>query len=91
MALIAIDRNVIIYVHCQSYLPSLEEIPIIELVISSTWPQIDARRITIICALLLCRFLAGYLAVAGLNLLAQLSVRIHHFTALNSVHFRKLG
>jgi len=38
-----------------------------------------------------CCFLAGYLAVAGLNLLAQLSDKIHHFTALNSVHFRKLG
>ena len=38
-----------------------------------------------------CCFLAGYLALAGLNLLAQLSNRIHHFTALNSVHVRKLG
>ena len=38
-----------------------------------------------------CCFLAGYLAVAGLNLLAQFSDKIHHFTALNSVHFRKLG
>ena len=36
-------------------------------------------------------FLAAYLALAGLNLLAQLSDRIHHFTALNSVHVRKLG
>ena len=36
-------------------------------------------------------FLAEFLALAGLNLLAQLSDRIHHFTALNSVHVRKLG
>ena len=36
-------------------------------------------------------FLAAYLALAGLNLLAQISDRIHHFTALNSVHVRKLG
>ena len=36
-------------------------------------------------------FLAEYLALAGQNLLAQLSDRIHHFTALNSVHVRKLG
>ena len=38
-----------------------------------------------------CCFLAEYLAVAGMNLLVQLSDRIHHFTALNSVHVRKLG
>ena len=30
-------------------------------------------------------------AVIGLNLLAQISDRIYHFTALNSVHVRKLG
>ena len=53
--------------------------------------HIDARRITNICAFLLLFFWAGYLAVAGLNLLAQLSDRIDHFTALNSVHVRKLG
>ena len=31
-----------------------------------------------------CCFLAGYLALAGLYLLAQVSDRIHHFAALNS-------
>ena len=36
-------------------------------------------------------FLAEYLALAGLNLLAQLSDRIHHFNALNLVHVKKLG
>ena len=30
-------------------------------------------------------------AVIGLNLLAQISDRIYHFTALNSVHVRMLG
>ena len=54
--------------------------------------HIDARRITYICGLLLLLlFLAAYLALAGLNLLAQISDRIHHFTALNSVHLRELG
>ena len=33
---------------------------------------------------------AGYLAVIGLNLLAQSSDRMHHFTALISVHDGKL-
>ena len=33
---------------------------------------------------LLLLFLAEYLALVGLNLLAQISDRIHHFTALNS-------
>ena len=36
-------------------------------------------------------FLAEYLALAGLSLLAQLLDRVHHFTSLNSVHVRKLG
>ena len=34
---------------------------------------------------------AGYLAVIGLNLLSQLTDRIHHFIALNSVRDGKLG
>ena len=49
------------------------------------------RRIANICALPLLLFLAEYLALAGLDLLAQLSDRIHHFTALNSVHLKKFG
>ena len=36
-------------------------------------------------------FLAKNLALAGLNLQPQLSDRIIHFSALNSVHDRKLG
>ena len=36
-------------------------------------------------------FLAEYLALAGLNLQAELSDRIIHFSALNSVHDRKFG
>ena len=36
-------------------------------------------------------FLATYLALASLNLLAQISDRIHHFTALKLVHLRGLG
>ena len=48
---------------------------------SSQSAHIDARRISNICAFLLFLFfLAGYLAVAGLNLLAQLSDTIRHFT-----------
>ena len=35
-------------------------------------------------------FLAEYLALAGLNLLAQLSDRIHSFTALSSVMLESL-
>ena len=37
-----------------------------------------------------CCFLAEYLALASLNLQAQLSDRIHHFAALNSEHVKKL-
>ena len=53
--------------------------------------HIDERRISNICAFLLLLFFGRILAVAGMNLLAQLSNRIHQFTALNSVHVRKLG
>merc|ERR1712226_633484 len=44
---------------------------------------------SVVC--LCCHFLAAYLALAGLNLLAKISDKIHHFTALNSVHLRELG
>ena len=50
--------------------------------------HIDARRITNICGVLL---FFGCIPCSGLNLLAQISDRIHHFTALNSVHLRELG
>ena len=52
----------------------------------------DARRITNICGLLLLLFYGRIpFVLAGLNLLTQLSDRIHHFTASNSVHVRKIG
>ena len=72
------------------YAGSLAEFSYMREIIS---PHIDARRTTNICALLLLLFLAVYPPLAGLNLLAQLSDRIHnfHFTALNSVHVRNLG
>ena len=54
-------------------------------------PHKDAKRITNIWALPLLLFLSEYRALAGLNLLAQLSDRIHDCTALNSVHVKKLG
>ena len=53
--------------------------------------HIDASKITNNCALPLLLFLAEYPVLAGLNLQAQLSDTIIHFSALNSVHDRKLG
>ena len=43
---------------------------------------IDARRITIFCALPLLLFLVEYLALAGLNLLAQLLDRVMEYFIL---------
>ena len=52
--------------------------------------RVDARRITNIRNSQLL-FLPEYLALSCLNLPAQLSDWIYYFTALNSVHVRKLG
>ena len=48
----------------------------------------EELQISVLCHC--CCFLAKYFALAGLSLLAQLSDRIIHFSALNSVHDRKL-
>ena len=44
-----------------------------------------------LCFAIVIVFFAEYLALAGLKLLAQLSYRIHHVTALNLEHVKKLG